>query len=461
MLLRFGVENHGSILSYQELQLTASSLKDNENCLVEIGANATDDRRSLKVLPVAGIYGANAAGKSTLLRAIEFFVNGIARSHSRIAGRKGTPYYPYQLDTESKSKPSRYDADIVLDNHRYHYGYVLDGNFILQEWLYSFDLTASRQVRSVLFSRETSPSGEVEIAPGKSLKGENKQISKLVRPNSLFLSVAAQNSHPQLSPIFDYFEKVVQRLDAGMSEWALAEQLTGYFSANPQRMEAAIEFLKAADIGITGMDFAKVPMDDTEKGLVKDVERMVREHAKRAKPLEGEIVEDVDFQLPVDKPLVKIMHKGQGGSAYSISLKWESTGTQALLQLLGPVLVKLNEGGMVIIDELNTALHPLVSRELIKLFQSPTTNPGHAQLIFTTHDTNLLTGSLLRRDQVWFTEKDSCGSTHVYSLSDIKVRSTDNVERGYLMGRFGAIPFMGCGLDEFAQMIEKNSGQKG
>ena len=101
----------------------------------------------------------------------------------------------------------------------------------------------------------------------------------------------------------------------------------------------------------------------------------------------------------------------------------------------------------------NSALHPLVSRELIRLFSSPATNPSRAQLIFTTHDTNLLSGGLLRRDQIWFTEKGPIGATHLYALSDIKIRANDNLERGYLMGRFGAIPFVGCGLTDFADLF--------
>ncbi|MCA8267831.1 AAA family ATPase [Burkholderia vietnamiensis] len=440
--------------------MTATNLKDDETCLITVEPTSTDGGRVLKVLPVAGVYGANAAGKSTLLRSLEFFIDAIVVSHSRVASRTGTPYVPFQLDAASRTAPSRYDADIVIGDVRYHYGFSLNGQYILQEWLYSFDLTASRQVRSVMFARETSSDGDVEISfPGKSLKGENKQIAKLVRPNSLFLSVAAQNAHPQLSPIFDFFERVVRRLDAKMSAASLMSQLSGYFSADAQRKDAAIEFLKAADIGISGISFSKVQRDESEIKLIKDVERLLRDHGKFPDSSDEKGNKEL-AELMGEKPLVKFLHKGSGGETFPIDLSNESAGTQSLLQLLGPVFVRLSEGGTVLVDELNTALHPLVSRELIKLFQNPITNPGHAQLIFTTHDTNLLTGSLLRRDQIWFAEKDGDGATHIYSLSDIKIRSTDNIERGYLMGRFGAIPFMGCGLEEFSRMLGQNQ-QKG
>lgn len=453
MLLRFGVENHGAISSYQELLLTATHLKDDDRGVVNVSPDDQDARRSIRVLPAAGIYGANAAGKSTVLRAFEFFVEAILASHSSVARRVGTAYAPFRLDEDSVNRPSRYDVDIVMDGFRYHYGFILDGKYILSEWLYSFDLSAVRQVRSVLFARGTSPEGVVDIDfPGKNLKGENKQIAKLVRPNSLFLSVAAQNSHPQLSKIYDFFDKVVRRLDSDRGEIFLAEQLTAYFGGDAKRRELAVEFLKAADVGISGIDFSKVPMAEDEIRLIQGVEKLLRQHIDSKGNKVDESGEDA--KIPTEKPLVKLLHKGKSDRSYPIRLGAESAGTLALLQLLGPVFARLNDGGVVLIDELNSTLHPLVSRELINLFQNPKTNPGHAQLLFTTHDTNLLAGALMRRDQVWFVEKDNEGSTHLYSLSDIRVRSTDNIERGYLMGKFGAVPFMGCGLDDFASMLE-------
>ncbi|WP_233237284.1 ATP/GTP-binding protein [Bordetella sp. LUAb4] len=435
MLLRFGVENHGSIASYQELQLTATALKDDDTGVMTAEGASADNARALRVLPVAGIYGANASGKSTVLRAIDFFVQAIAHSHSRMASRTGTPYDPYLLDAESRNKSSRYDADIVLGDTRYHYGFILDGKYILQEWLYSFDLTASRQARSVMFGRETSGEGAVEIVfPGKSLKGENKQIAKLVRPNSLFLSVAAQNAHPQITPIFEFFEQVVSRLNANLNEFFVVDQLTAYFALDEHRRDAALQFLRAADVGISSIDFSRIPFAEKDLQVLKGIEQLIRQHANMPEPEKGGMSSD----LMKERVSVRLGRRGKDGEIYPIALDAESTGTQALLQVLGPVFAKLHAGGTILIDELNTALHPLVSRELIKLFQNPITNPGKAQLIFSTHDTNLLTGSLLRRDQVWFAEKDAQGCTHLYSLSDIKVRATDNIERGYLMGRFGA-----------------------
>ncbi len=447
MLLRFGVENHGSIATYQELQLTATALKDGAEGLFTLGQDGTEGK-ALRVVPVVGIYGANASGKSTLLKAFGFFCDGIVTSHVGQTSSAKTPFFPFRLDEESRTKPSRYDADIVLENVRYHYGYTLDGKKIINEWLYSFDLTANRQVRSILFMRETADSLKIEFYFGKSLRGENKQISKFVRSNSLFLSAAAQNAHPQLTPIFDFFYKqIAQRLEGDVESQKIPAQLTTYFSSDEARKATAIQFLKAADVGISGMDFSKTPVGEKETLLMQDFEQLLRKHLPTEEGLS---------LVQKEKAKVSLLHIGAEGKNYPISLNNESTGTLALLQLLGPAFARLSSGGILMVDELNSALHPLVSRELIRLFSSPATNPGRAQLIFTTHDTNLLSGGLLRRDQIWFTEKDHGGASHIYALSDIKVRANDNLERGYLMGRFGAIPFVGCGLGEFATLFRKS-----
>lgn len=445
MLLRFGVENHDSIASYQELHMTTTSLKDRERGLLfvdDVSESASSRSKELRVSPVAAIYGANAAGKSTLLRAFDFFVRGIVKSHTRIASAKGTPHYPFLLDDKWRKKPSRYDVDVVIDNVRYHYGYSVDGKKVVSEWLYSFQLNSARQVRSILFLRETigdQPSVIMEF--GKSLKGENKQISKLVRSNSLFLSVAAQNNHPQLTPLFEYFsDQVARRLSDSESERAMHEQLLAYFGADDDRRQRALSFLKAADVGISEIKFSKTSfvLGEKQSEFLRDMEQLLNRHFPDEKNSEKLSLHDNDELVTAS-----LQHLGANGKSYPIELMKESAGTLSLLRLIGPAFVRLLSGGVLIVDELNSTLHPLVSRELIRLFSEPESNPGKAQLIFTTHDTNLLCNRLLRRDQIWFAEKDSVGATHVYPLSDIKVRATDDFEKGYLTGRFGAIPFIG------------------
>lgn len=439
MLLRFGTANHLSIRDYQELSLTASSLKDPTDGLFRM---TPESSKGVSAVPVVALYGANAAGKSTILRALDFFVSSICRSHTGGTGRRGTPYYPFLLNEESRKEPSQYDADFVIDGIRYHYGFKLDGEIINSEWLFSFPPETQRQTRSVLFHREAT---ETEVFYfGKSLKGDNKRISKLTRENSLFLSAAAQNAHPQLSDIYDYFEHAFsRRFDSIDDENRMNKQLFAYFSQDEEQRNRAMSFLKAADIGIADIKFKKKALGEKTKLLIQEFENIFSKHDE---------LKDINFEDSISTTRTEITHFGHENKTYPINLSNESSGTKALLQLLGPIFTRLQLGGVLIVDELNIALHPLVSHELIKLFSDPTTNPGQAQLIFTTHDTSMLTTGLLRRDQIWFVEKDSIGSTCLYALSSIKIRQTDNYEKGYIDGRFGAIPMFGLSEHDYQKI---------
>lgn len=433
MLLRFGTSNHRSIRDYQELFFTASPLKDQESGLLALTSEPVTKAKH-RGLPVLAIYGANAAGKSAVIDALDTYVTGIVWSHDRAGSDKGTAYDPFLLDKTSRDKPSRYDGDFVLGGARYHYGFTIDSEVVISEWMYSYPINAARETRTILFHRDSSNTEHFYF--GKSLKGDNKRISKLVRKNSLFLSAAAQNSHPQLLPIYDFFyKKVSRRLDTDQPAAILGEQLYAYFANCPERYDQVVSFLRAADVGIAKVDFSKVPLTEQKIKILEDIEQLIAKHIANAE------LKDLHRG---EETKVEILHVGEDLMQFPISLDNESSGTCALLQLLGPVFSKLYDGGVLIVDELNVALHPLVSRELIRLFSCPTSNPGKAQLIFSTHDTSILTAGLLRRDQIWFAEKDQFGATCIYPLSSINVRATDNLEKGYIAGRFGAIPFLGA-----------------
>jgi AAA15 family ATPase/GTPase len=433
MLLRFGASNHRSIREYQEINFTASSLKDSEEGLLSLDNNSDPNQLTvssrLKVLPVIAIYGSNAAGKSTTLNALDFYVDAIIHSHNRVAKRKGTQYSPFMLDKHSRNSESSYDSDFVIEDTRYQYGFKVDGECVTCEWLYAFNLNSKRQVRTVLFHRDRTE--EEEFYFGGSLKGDNKRIVKSVRDNSLYISVAAQNAHPVISDIYDYFlTKVSTRLEREVNNITISRQLNDFFSASENNRAKAFEFLRSADIGVGDLVFSPAERDEETLSLLKDVEQIFAKH------FEGKNFDGFDM----DHVEARLLHTGEGDELYPIDLMHESTGTLALLQLLGPVLTALTTGGMLIVDELNISLHPVVAREIVKLFSSPETNPGQAQLFFTTHDTGMLTDGVLRRDQIWFVEKSKSGATKLFPLSDIKVRATDNFEKGYIEGRFGATP---------------------
>jgi predicted ATPase len=261
---------------------------------------------------------------------------------------------------------------------------------------------------------------------GKMLHGENEVIRTLTRPNSLFLSAAAQNNHPQLLPLVHYFRswrfppsgrgvmigrapemsRLVRELDA-VAEHADRSSL--------------LQLLQAADTGIVD-----VRIDSGVAGSQSS--RGVRPTSAKASS-------------------VHVRHRSADESYAWLPLALESAGTLALLELAPDILDALRHGGLLCVDELESSLHPALAVSVVGLFNDPKTNSNNAQLIFATHDTNLL-GTIvgepaLRRDQVWFTEKDETGGTHLYPLTDFHPRKEENLERGYLQGRYGAVPFVG------------------
>ncbi len=381
MLLRFSVSNHLSIRDSQELLFTASSLKDPSDGLIDCAAAPNGS-----VVPAVVLYGANASGKSTLLDAITVMRHMVLRSHTEGDPGGGVPRHAFRLDIESSRRPSRFEIDFVLHGVRHHYGFEANDREFLSEWLYAFPKSHRRS----LFVRDHD-----DYRFGRYLKGRNSVIAGLTRPNSLYVSAAAQNGHEQLSEVFDYFLSVHGFMGAGVagpeaSAWLVNEDVDS----------RVIDFLRKIDTGIC------------------DYRRRER-----------------DLQVTVE-----LGHRSREGKPAYLELDMESAGTRRLLSVLSLVYRALDKGTPLAIDELDASLHTLAGAEVLKLFCSPETNPKGAQLIATTHDTNLMDASVLRRDQLWFTAKDADGATHLYPLTDIRTRGGDNFERGYLQGRYGAVP---------------------
>ncbi|WP_028217436.1 AAA family ATPase [Paraburkholderia oxyphila] len=422
MLLRFGVENHKSVRNYQQILLTASSIKDDATRLLQ----SSDSR--VKVVPVAAIYGANASGKSTLLDALRFMQSVVRFSHTRGDATGGTAYAPFALDEVSSTRPSRYDIDLEFDETRFHYGFIVDGKKVNEEWLFAIPLNKTRKSRQTWFHR--TDDGE-PIYFGKELKGENKLIEKIVRANSLFLSAAAQNAHQQLSKIYELIVAKMEVLSTDSNAVILGSAVAKFFDEHKELEGDALEFLKVADTGISNVTYEVIEQDDQTKNFVTEFRTFLKRHSISA------LDEATDFP----RRRASFTHKGVGGKEYRLKLDAESAGTKAILSAIGPILSALRSGGVLIIDELSNSLHPLMSRKLVGLFGDQKINVGGAQLVFSTHDTNLLCDGMFRRDQIWFAEKDREGATHFFPLTEIDVDKRDNLEKGYLNGRFGAIPF--------------------
>jgi uncharacterized protein len=417
MLIEFRVENYRSI-------------RDEQVLTMEVGrAGGHGDPRprdvpgcAKRVLPVAALYGANASGKSNVLAALASMKEAVILSLRNWSPDEGIPQDPFAWG-EKPDKPTTFEAEIALDGTRYCYGFRFNDQIFLEEWLYAWP----NGKKQIWVERDAD-----RFNFGDNLKGENRVIEGVTRPNALFLSAAAQLKHPQLSPIYSWFGAIetinlpsrrpypgvgfpVQHAPefaiATLLEEAVQPTLFEHRGSSDSLVGRFKSLLKNADVGIV------------------DVRAVRWEQGPRSRPWR-----------------IEFRHRSESDDAW-LPLEEESRGTRTLFRLALPVLRAIELGGLLVVDELESSMHPNLAEYIVRQFNDSEVNPRNAQLIFSTHDTNLL-GTLsgepvLRRDQVWLTEKDENGATVLYPLSDFKPRKDENVERGYVQGRYGAIPYLG------------------
>ena len=406
MLIDFRVSNHRSIQEEQVFTTVANGkLKD----VADYRPRKIDGLKE-RLLPALAIYGANASGKTNLLSGLDFMSDAVVFSHRMWEPDSGIPRDPFAWG-EAKQKESVFEADFLINRCRYQYGFSVDDESVLEEWLYWFP----NGKKAKLFEREGQ-----EFEYGDGLKGQTKIIEQITGNNALYLSAASQHRNEQLFPIYSWFRSIniynlemqrrrrrPPRLRARLGD--ILRQETGERSDEDNLLLNRFKkLLAASDFGIND-----VRREETDK---KYLANYYLQHS----------VEDENPWLPLEE---------------------ESNGTKTMFRLGIPVLEALTHGTILMIDELESSLHPLLAMELIKLFNDPNSNPKNSQLIFTTHDSNLLGTTIsepaVRRDQVYLTEKSENGATVIYPLTDFKPRKSENLERGYLQGRYGAIPFLG------------------
>ena len=402
MLLRFAVSNHLSIRDRQELSLVASSLSDVADGLIDCPSSPSG-----AVLPAIVLYGANASGKSNVVDALRTMRAMVLRSH-----RSGEPAagvanrQPYRLDAAGAASPSHFEMDFVLDGVRHHYGFEATDEEFAGEWL--LDYPSGR--RRLLFDRE---GGEFRF--GRALKGRNRVLADLTRKNSLFLSAAAQHGHERLTSVFSYFREL-----SGIGGQTISGSVASDVLAADKLDRRVLRFLAEADTGVVNY-----------RPIVEELEPNDRDLMDKLAALGVRTP-------PPRRWRIELAHRGSEQEVY-FELEHESAGTRRLLLILSRLFESLDRGAPLVVDELDLSLHTEASLALLRLFCSPSTNPNGAQLIAAIHDTNLLVAPMLRRDQVWFAEKED-GATRTYPLTDTRTRKGDNLERGYLQHRFGATP---------------------
>lgn len=419
MIISFEVENFRSINERQEVSFVASNLKDCEEAVIE-----TDAFHEGRLLPALLFYGANAAGKSNIVRALKSMIETVLFSHTKgQPGGRIPTRSAFRLDPSAKERPTVYEMNFIIRRIRYNYGFALFDNEILEEWLHYYPVGKPRK----LFERERR-----NFSFGRSLKGRNTTIADLTRSNSLFVSAAAQNGHEILSEIFNFFDSVQIETSLSMSGSAAERRIRN--EHNWLIDSDVIEYLEEINTGIVGYRTKEREISDEEREISQKIGLAV-------KSILQEVDSDVKIQTSDEiEKVIELKHRGREGYTSHFPIQIESAGTLRLLSALPKILGVLKTGGVVIIDEIDLSLHTHAAGKLLQMFCSRTLNPNGAQMLATTHDTNLLELPCLRRDQVWFVSKDNSGASQIYPLTDIQTRSSDNIERGYLQGRFGATP---------------------
>lgn len=418
MLVEFRVKNYRSLRDEQVLSLVASK----DKTLRDTNVVVTDISAVPFLLRSAVIYGANASGKSNLIKALQDMRHMVVESARSIQPGQALAVQPFRLDAKFSNQPCECEVTFLLDGVRYQYGFAVTAERIVGEHLLVYKTFKPQRWFTRHYDVETAKD-VYEFGPG--LKGPKNLWEGATRPNSLFLSMAVQLSSEALRPVFDWF---VNRLVIFNERATLNPQ------ASIQRLKQAAErkeisnFLSAADISITDIELEsrKVPFKRLHFDLVADKTEMGMEE--------------------IEEQRLRFHHVTEQGKAV-FEMEDESNGTRILLFLASPMLDILRQGFTLVIDELDTSLHTLVVRELVGLFHSPDINTGGAQLVFTTHDTSLLDApNLLRRDQIWIVEKDRDQASRLVALSEFSPRKNEALERGYLLGRYGGVPFLNATL---------------
>ncbi|EAI3764213.1 ATP-binding protein [Campylobacter coli] len=416
MLIEFRVENFLSIQDEQVLSMIAS--KDN----TFFGSHTNGDEK-LTLLKSSVIYGANAAGKSNIIKALAIMKTIVVFSAKQQRGDK-LPVTPFLLGDEG-DKPTKFEIIFIQNNTRYQYGFILNSEKILEEWLLAFGESnrAQKWFERIYNEKED----QYNYSFGTKFLGSKQLWAENTRDNALFLSVAIQLNNEQLKPVFDFFLNNL-KVTCG-DKWGDGKGVT--IDILKKDKQKIIDYIKIADLDIEDINLKEQELDVDKIKLP-----ILPKEIKQA------IQVDLEKGAKLTQTNIHTIHTNQQGELVTFDMETsESQGTKKFFNLIGPWIEALKNGYTVVVDELHTHMHPLMTKFLINLFHNEDLNKSNAQLIFTTHDTSILNQDVFRRDQIWFCEKQN-KATKLYPLSDFKVRKDKtNLENDYLLGRFGALPY--------------------
>lgn len=421
MLIEFSVGNYRSFKETVIFSMVAAKLKAKDQSLDE--QNVFNANGDLNLLKSAAIYGANASGKSNFIQALTFMRSFILNSSKETQVEEFINVEPFRLTVETETKPSFFEIVFMLEGKKYRYGFEVNSRQVVSEWLFYSPKTKEAK----LFTRDES-----RTSFSNNFK-EGKGIAEKTRDNALFLSVVAQFNGSIAQQVLGWFRKF--GITSGLLDRENREYALERFQENESKLEI-IQLIQKLDLGIDD-----IQLEQSKTGGLSFS------------------VGILGWIVPTGNNVsIRTLHKKYDTNGRQISTELfdldenESDGTRKLFSLSGLLLDVLKQGKIIIIDELDARLHPLITSAIIRLFNYKETNPNNAQLIFTTHDTNLLSNTIFRRDQIWFAEKNKQGATSLYSLAEFKVRNDASFEKDYIQGRYGAIPFIG----DFSKLMGKN-----
>lgn len=418
MLIAFRAQNVRSFREPLELSLLTTRLSEKG---IPRQVPWREGGRPISVLPVAGIFGANASGKSNLLMAMAEMRDFVLHSFRQGSPGGKLPTTPFLLGKDDGSAPSNYEVELVLDGVRHEYGFRLDSERIIKEWARSYP-----RGRAVTLLRREGD----EVQLGSQQRARGRATEEILRSNALFLSTAAATNHPLFLPLYEWFQRNL--LYADVRTRAARQGITAKLLEEDDRRQQVLALLSEADLGITDVsrrEFAPELKDKLEKML--DVIR-------------GEDADEEFPEIELDEFEVTMKHRS-GGREVELNFSQESWGTLIWFGMIGLVVETLRQGSVLLADELEASLHPALVDVIVDLFQSQQSNPRRAQLIFNSHEVTLMGDSAdrpLGRDQIWFTEKDEDGATRLYSLVEFAPRREEAIARRYLAGRYGGTPIL-------------------
>jgi uncharacterized protein len=426
MLIEFRVTNFRSFKECATLSMWAEKITSEDKT---VDANNKFTHQGLNLLKSAVIYGANASGKSNLLKAFGIMRSIVLHSSAESRSTKPLPIQPYRLEV-GHDEASTFEVVFLIEKVKYRYGFRASRKAIEEEWLYS---SIPKGKERELFERFGD-----EITISKNFP-EGKGLKERTRANSLFLSVVDQFNGKISGEISSWFDRAVYI----SSNHAIENHMLSHVE-DDNVLEIVNQFIAIFDMGISKLKIEKIKQEPFDDVLGYSQEPLevgdFLEHTNRLKSIHysydtaGKVVGSVEFDFSA-----------------------ESDGTQKIFALAIPVLESLMRGGVIWVDEIDSSLHPMLCQQLISFFSNSVANTKNAQIIFTTHNVNLLSKDRFRRDQIWFVEKSEKGESILYSLLEFKPRNDGSFAKDYLNGKFGAIPFIKSHvfLEEFTEYVEK------